>query len=75
MPAGIVELKHDDEVASGAGVACEGFEQLGEEPDIRSASLALRLAQQASSMHAKITRYFDAGRRIRIRIGSRDCIF
>src|ERR1035437_10110929 len=31
VPAGIVELKNDDAVASGAGVACEGFEQLGEE--------------------------------------------
>ncbi len=31
VPASIVELKHDDTVAAGAGVACEGFEQLGEE--------------------------------------------
>jgi hypothetical protein len=31
VPAGLVELKNDDAVASGAGVACEGFEQLGEE--------------------------------------------
>lgn len=31
VPTGIVELEHDDAVASGAGVACEGFEQLGEE--------------------------------------------
>ena len=31
VPAGIVELKHDDAVAPGAGLACEGFEQLCEE--------------------------------------------
>ena len=31
VPTGVVELKHDDAVASGAGGACEGFEQLGEE--------------------------------------------
>jgi len=31
VPAGIVELKHDDAVTSGTGVACEGFEQPGEE--------------------------------------------
>ena len=30
VPASIVELKDDDAVASGAGVACEGFEQLSE---------------------------------------------
>jgi len=31
VPTGIVELEHDDAVAPGAGFACEGFEQLGEE--------------------------------------------
>jgi hypothetical protein len=31
VPAGIVELEHDDAVAPGAGFACEDFEQLGEE--------------------------------------------
>jgi hypothetical protein len=31
VPAGIVELQHDDAIAPGAGLAREGFEQLGEE--------------------------------------------
>lgn len=31
MPTRIVDLKHDDAVASGAGLAGEGFQQLGEE--------------------------------------------
>jgi len=31
VPAGIVELQHDDAVAPGAGRAREGFEQLGKE--------------------------------------------
>ena len=31
VPAGIVELEHDDAVAPGAGLACKGFEQLCEE--------------------------------------------
>lgn len=31
VPAGIVELKHDDAVAPGAGLPCKSFEQLCEE--------------------------------------------
>jgi hypothetical protein len=31
MPTGVVELENDDAVAPGAGLAREGFEQLGKE--------------------------------------------
>jgi hypothetical protein len=31
VPAGIIELKHDDAVAPGAGLACKGVEQLAKQ--------------------------------------------